>query len=340
MSNSPARDLGWLAAAGTPRAIGAALGVAGRDSVHLHLTKSDIWHKVTSGEHTARVSRLIEATKQRFPAVWEEIQGLAQGLDLPVDHVMAWNCRGDLLASAPDGCTTVQIPGATPTFAHNEDGLPFFHGTCFIADITPDESPGFISFCYPGSLPGHSFAVTDRGIAQAVNNLRLLDVEAGIPRMVLGRAVLAAHDLDESVSLLAGNPNSGGFHFTLAQAGRPELLSVEFGGGNCVVKEVSGPSLHTNHALRLPAAATGRQIITKSSHDRQARGDALVAAGEHSPLEILRDTAGPGLPIHRDAPDDPDRENTLATAVMRVRKNGVEWEIYDRSAQAPLYVSK
>lgn len=334
MSNKP-HDLGWLAASGSPRELGLALGRAGRAAVHRDLTGCDYWRQVTSPDFASAVARMSEATRARFPQIWAEIEGLAEGLELPVARVMAWNCRGDLLASAPDGCTTVLIPGETPVLAHNEDGLPFFRGDSFILDATPQDQLGFRSFCYPGSIPGHTFAFNDAGLVQTVNNLRLRGVSPDIPRMVLGRAVIASRTLQEAVAVLRSGANSGGFHFALSHIADRRILSVEYGAGIVSLREIDTPSVHANHALHHEPGCA-HQIITQSSGDRQARGDALLLE-KASPLAILRDTGGTGLPIRRDAPDDPDTENTLATAVLHVTKEGVDWSIYDRQTGDPAY---
>ena len=329
MSNETiARDLGWLRLSGGPGDLGVALGQVGRAAVARHLPAHPLWQMVNAPAHAARVARMAGATRARFPWIWAEIEGLAEGLGLPVGQVFAWNCRGDLLASVPDGCTTVMLPGAEPVLAHNEDGLPFFRGACFIAEAQPEGRPGFHAFCYPGSIPGHTFAFTAAGLVQTVNNLRLTGVEAGIPRMVLGRALLTADTLDAALDLLRDAP-SGGFHFALMQRGDPRILSVEFGGGGHSVAEIGAPAVHANHALHLPGGLKA-QIVTDSSRDRQARGEVLAAAGV-TPLAILRDAGGSGLPIRRDAKDDPDEENTLGTAVMRLSGQGLDWSIHDRA---------
>jgi hypothetical protein len=338
MSSEPG-TLGWVAAGGTPRDIGRALGRAGRAAVHRHLLGAPIWQRVTDPAHGARLARMTATVKARFPAIWAEIEGLAEGLGLPLAEVMAWNCRGDLLASVPDGCTTVMLPGETPVLAHNEDGLPFFRGAAFVADVTPAGAPGFRAFCYPGSIPGHTFAFTEAGLVQTVNNIRLTGIEAEVPRMVLGRAVIAARDIGAALDLLGAHPHSGGFHFALSHVADRRIVSVEFGGGEVSVAEVAVPSVHANHALHQPRGLA-QQIVTASSRDRQARGAALLAGGERDPLAILRDTGGPGLPIRRDAADDPDDENTLATALFRVTEDGIEWSIHDRRAGAPSYEGK
>lgn len=337
MSNE-AGSLGWVAAGGSPRAIGRTLGMAGRAVVHRHLLGAPIWRRVTDSAHGERLSRMTSTVRARFPAIWAEIEGMAEGLGLPLSQVMAWNCRGDLLASTPDGCTTVMLPGETPVIAHNEDGLPFFRGAAFIADVTPEAGAGFRAFCYPGSIPGHTFAFSATGLVQTVNNIRLTGVEAEVPRMVLGRAVLAARDIDAALAVLEAHPNSGGFHFALSHVADRRIVSVEFGGGEVSVTEITVPSVHTNHALHQPRGLE-HQIITASSRDRQARGTALLASGERDPLAILRDAAGPGLPIRRDAADDPDDENTLATALFRVQ-DGIEWSIHDRRDGPPAYDGK
>lgn len=327
-----AGDLGWVRAQGSPREIGRALGQTGRAAVQGQLVGSALWEAVTGAAHAPAVARMAQAVQSRFPKVWQEIEGLAEGLALPVAQVFAWNCRGDLLAHTPDGCTTVMLPGAVPVIAHNEDGLPGLRGLCFLAEVQPEAAPGFVAFCYPGSIPGHSFAVTKAGLVQAVNNIRLTGLRPDLPRMVLGRAVLGCEGLGDAIELLQYAP-SGGFHFALSHCRDRRLLSVEFGGGACSVVEVSAPAAHANHALHLPHAG---QSVTQSSADRQARADILVGAGL-GPLEVLRDAAGPGLPIRRDAVDDPDEENTHATAVMTVRPEGVEWAVYDAAVGGPAY---
>ena len=333
--------LGWLRISGDSRALGQALGRQGREAVHRHLLPSAIWARITDPGHAPHLARMAATTRTHFPAIWAEIEGLAEGLALPVDQVFAWNCRGDLLAAVPDGCTTLQLPGETPVIAHNEDGLPFFRGHCFIAEAAPAQGAGFISFCYPGSIPGHTFAVarTEAGgeMVQAVNNLRLTGIAPEIPRMVLGRAVIAMGSVTEAVALLRAAPPSGGFHFTLAEAGNPEVLSIEFGGGQASTRTVTAPALHANHALHHPGGLAA-QIVTASSHDRQARGEALLTQGMRDPLGVLHDDGGPGLPILRQSPDDPDDENTLATAVFHVGRDGVSWAIHDRPGGRTAYV--
>lgn len=327
--------IGWQRASGDPRTLGRALGRAGRRAVHERLLATPLWKRLNEPAHRPALARMAASTQRHFPRVWAELEGLAEGLGLPVEPVFAWNCRGDLLASVPDGCTTLVMPGAAPTIAHNEDGLPCLAGHCFMLEAEPDHGLGFTAFCYPGSLPGHTLAFNSAGLVQAVNNLRLTGLAPDIPRMVLGRAVLDRVDVESVLSLLCRHPGSGGFHFTLADAAGGPAVSVEFGGGEVSVQEILVPWVHANHALH-HARGMAHQIVTDSSRDRQRRGSKL-AVEACDPLTVLHDRGGSGLPILRQDPDDPDQENTLATAVMQTGADGVTWRLHDRPGAAPLY---
>ena len=327
-------SLNFLRVEGSPFEAGAALGRFGAAAVHQRLLATPAWAHLMQWRGSARLAAMADLVRQRFPRVRQELEGLAHGLALPFEDVLVWNCRGDLWAMSPDGCTTVQLPDPlAPRISHNEDGDPIFAGHCAIAQCDVQGSPGFSSFVYPGSLPGHTIAVTDAGLAVTVNNLRLQHVEAGVPRMVLGRALLDVSSLEQAVALLEESPKAGGFHLTLAQRGRPEILSVEFVAGACSVQRIEVPSLHSNHAIH-PGMRDLPQIITGSSGHRQRRGDALLADArrahrEVQPLAVLGDRADAKFPIHRDDPADGDEENTLATADIRIGQSRIDWQVYE-----------
>jgi hypothetical protein len=187
-----------------------------------------------------------------------------------------------------------------------------------------------VSFYYPGSLPGHTFAVNRAGLVQAINNLRIKQPAVGVPRMVLTRAVLDAASLDAAVHVLNNVQRASGFHHTLGCVGDERLLSVEATVRRCSVLEVSEVSGHANHLIHAGCNAEA-QIVTGSSGDRQARLDQLLPAlgdiSGPSLLRVLSDRAPTGLPIYRDDPADPDEENTLATALFTLTDGGVDFEV-------------
>jgi len=327
--------LNYLEAKGSPFETGQALGRFGAAAMQDYARTSPAWATVMRHRGTPAAEAMAALVRARFPRIWSELQGLAAGLELPFEDVFLWNCRGDLWAMAPDGCTTVQQAGVQRRITHNEDGDPAFAGRCAIAACAVEGGASFASFVYPGSLPGHTFAVTERGLAMTVNNLRCLNVRPGVPRMVLTRALLEAGSLQEVRELLASGERAGGFHLTVAHRASPELLGVEFSSEALSVVEIAGRRLHANHALH-PALGDLPQIVTGSSRHRQQQVDALLAVGD-DPLHLLADSGDASFPILRADPADSDGENTMATADIRIGPARVEWQVYEHPLQPPRF---
>lgn len=327
--------LNYLEAGGSPFEMGRALGRFGAAAMQDYARLSPAWATVMLHRGTPAAEAMAALVRTRFLRIHDELQGLAAGLELPFEDVFLWNSRGDLWAMAPDGCTTVQEAGALRRITHNEDGDPAFAGHCAIAECAVEGGASFASFVYPGSLPGHTFAVTERGLAMTVNNLRCLNVQPGVPRMVITRALLEMGSLQEVRALIGANRRAGGFHLTVAHRAAPELLSVEFSSEACSVVEIEGRRLHANHALHF-ALGNLPQIVTGSSRHRQLRGDALLADGD-DPLHLLADGSDASFPILRADPADSDGENTMATADIRIGSSRIEWEVYEHPAQPPRF---
>lgn len=328
--------LAFIEASGTPFEVGRQLGQHARALVAQYLVRTHAWASVMAFRDHPRIGAAKTLTEARFPSIWQELQGLAAGLGLAFDDVFAWNCRGDVWAMAPDGCTTVLLPaspaaGRGPVLAHNEDGHAGLRKGCALALLRPAGGKAFTAFVYPASVPGHTFAVNEAGLVQTVNNIRAQNAGDGLPRMVLARAVLDCDGIDQARDLVSGAPRAGAFHLSLAQAGDPRLVSVEFTHEACSVVEADRPLCHANHLVHA-ATAGEAQIVTGSSRARQERGEELLARAHDDlvPLTLLRDRDNAALPIYREQPDDPDDENTLATAVFEIAPDRVAWRVYDR----------
>lgn len=322
-----------IAISGSAFAIGQQLGEFGRDAWHRELTQTRLWQTVVAMQGSEQLQAMRAAVIAQYPLIWQELQGMAQGLQASIEEVFAWNCRGDLVRSTSDGCTTVA--GCTPTgevlIAHNEDGFPQLRDDCALVCVTADEGLSFTSFAYPGSIPGHTFAVNEKGIVNTVNNIRAQHRPLGIPRQVLARAALNASTLDEAVLQLTTPARAGAFHHTLGQVGDNRLFSVEATGSGCSVVQLTATTGHANHLIH-PVMADVQQVITASSASRQARLKVWQASQPQLDADaargILSDQHDAELPIYRLSPQDPDDENTLATAVFILGAQRVDWQIF------------
>ena len=322
-----------IAIRGSAYAVGQQLGAFGREAWQTKIRQTALWQTVTALKTAEQTQRMRAAVQAQFPLIWQELEGMAEGLQAPVDEVFAWNCRGDLVRSTSDGCTTLagRSPEGALIIAHNEDGFPQLREECAIVSVTPEVGLAFTSFAYPGSLCGHTFAVNEKGIVNTVNNIRAVHRPDGMPRQIVARASLNAATLEEAVTLLSATPRAGAFHHTLGQMGDSRLFSVEATGSGSSVLELSTNGGHANHLIH-PQLAAIEQIVTGSSASRQRRLDAWLAT--NPPLDgvtakaMLSDQQDPLLPIYRLSPDDPDEENTLATAIFTLSATRVVWQIF------------
>ncbi len=318
--------------------VGQRLGEFGRDAWHQKLVHIPLWQTVIGMKDSAQTRAMRVLVEQQFPLIWQELAGMAAGLQAPVDEVFAWNCRGDLVRSTSDGCTTVagENTAGEHVIAHNEDGFPQLRDDCAWVSISPTEGMAFSSFAYPGSLCGHTFAVNARGIVNTVNNIRALHRPVGMPRQILARAALNAGTLDEAMAVLTTMPRSGAFHHTLGQCGDSRLFSIEATGSGCSVRLLDDAFGHANHLIH-ESLGDVQQVITDSSASRQAR--LINELNTPSPLDtagalaILSDQQDVTLPIYRLSPQDPDEENTLATALFVLHTRQVEWHIFTLDRQ-------
>lgn len=330
-------SLKYFEISGAPYDLGHQLGTFGADAVHKHLIHTQAWAQLMLWRKHSTVTQMQKLVRDHFPSIWQELCGLADGLALPIEDVFIWNARGDLWAHAPDGCSSVLQITPYPRVTHNEDGDPGFYGHCGIVQARPEHGVEFISFVYPGSIPGHTFAINEHQLSITVNNIRALYAQPGIPRMVLCRAVLDCPDHGALIDLLTSHPRGGAFNLNVTD--RHLLVhSIEFNDADVSVRRVQSPYFHANHAIH-PALRDYPQRITGSSGYRQIQGRSLV---EHpnfngDPLTVLGDAQHQRFPIFRRQADDTDNENTLATADFHYHNQAVHWAVYDDPNQAPLF---
>lgn len=359
---------------GSPYHIGLALGKFGAVPVHDALTSSSQWAAIMQWRGSEQALAMQQLVQQHHPYIWDELNGLARGLELPPEDVFLWNCRGDLLpfdvdgdiphasptkdddsqgpntrnqyiaqSIDPDWCganestTILSLTDQGPRVTHNQGGIAGLADHCGVAEVIVDQGPAFASFICPGSLPGHTFAVTEQGLAITVNAVCSKNPALGIPSRVVARALLNAHDLSSVVQLLNNAPRSGVMHLSVAQRGGSVLLSIECNATDVSIQPVKAPQLHTNH-LTHDAMQAHAQVVTASSRQRLDNGSALLDNPDDAPLRILADQTNRTHPICREINADEDTaERTVASVDMRVGTDAVDWDIYEHPNEPPRF---
>lgn len=327
--------------------VGYQLGEWGKVAFERVIVHTSLWKTITLLSHSKQVMVMQKMVQENYPNYWQELKGMAKGLACNFDELFAWNCRGDLVSSTSDGCTTVmsRLQDGTIIVAHNEDGYPSLRNLCAVAEISFNSDKGFISFVYPASLCGHTFAINHYGIVITVNNIRAVNRPCGIPRQILARASLDATTTDEAISILTKSVRSGAFHHTLANVRENRLVSVETVAEGYSIQDIDTHFFHSNHLIH-PELSNIKQIITDSS---KSRNDQLFSWIEKQKKEeinpeniisILNSQQDPFLPIYRSSPSDPDDENTLATALFTLNNKEINWQVFTEDRENPILYDK
>lgn len=330
---------------GSPYHIGLNLGKAGAAAMHDVIRPSSVWEDLMQWMGSDQLRALQEQVQQHHPYIWDELQGLARGLDLPPDEVFLWNSQGALAARPdPDAppatshdtqgdatrpigytaveSTTILIPGPQgPRMVHHMAGDPDIADHCGVAEFNVDQGPAFAAFVSPGLLPGHAVAVTSSGLCMAVNTVRPQDPGVGIPPAVLTRALLNLSDLSSAIQFLNDSTRCGGLHLSLAQRGGSALLGIEATAGQVSVQHAKTQTVHTNHLIH-DAMQDVAQTVLPSSRLRLEHGNrALAQADGIDPLRVmaqLGNDANSALP-----------SRTLVTADLHIQTESVEWDVYE-----------
>ena len=310
------------------------IGECSRRIMHEYVLNSPPWQALKVWIGSERLKEMERASRSTFPQYVDELAGIADGCDLPFSHIFLWNCRGDLIPFASEGCTTVYMTSPEGILlGHNEDGDPVFRNYCFISKRPPEgNNLGFTSFTYPASINGHAFAVNSVGLAQLINNIRSLEYGDGVPRQLFSRAILDCRNLDDALSVLKGHRRAGSFHHMLAQMGQKDVLSIEYTPNKVSILQLRSAYGHANHFIH-PQFRNSKQQITASSAARQSCIDELcrklpVQRSLDDIRRILHNTDNADLPIYRMDPNDPDSENTFATVAFLITSNSIRSRLY------------
>ncbi|MEJ2634430.1 MAG: C45 family autoproteolytic acyltransferase/hydrolase [Calditrichia bacterium] len=248
---------GLLELKGNYRKIGYQIGRYFRKNIETIIQRRKSWHNnllsiLDTPEGKARSEVLKDAARRHFPHLLEEIEGMADGAGMHFKAIWAMTVKSELgaLENETPGCSTIfSNSGEKKWLFHNEDGDVTYLDIMFMVKVYPPSGVNFISLVYPGILTGNGPSLNSRGIVQTTNYIGGLRSEPGIPRYVLGRAILEAADLEEAEQIATLTPRAYPYHHNLASFEEGRYLSVETVPGLAQSISPAGIYVHTNHLL-------------------------------------------------------------------------------------------
>jgi isopenicillin-N N-acyltransferase like protein len=270
-------------AAGSPKRVGEQYGeaLAGAVTAALGYYEALAAAKgIDLQDLSAGAARFIDAARLTLPRVVDELEGLAAGAGIPLDAAVFLNCleevwpdEGDRLTEA---CTTIV---AGPFLLHAEQ---WYGGHEQIGVITarPEGVPPFVSPTCAGFMP--AVGMNASGFAQGIDSLTASDDAVGIPRVMISRLTLGAHDLEGAISAACTPGRAGGYAHVLASV--DHNVVVETSASTAAI--LDGVAAHTNHYLsRTPMA----RPPSAGSAARLARAQQLLVERPPATLEDCTD---------------------------------------------------
>ena len=279
---------------------------------------------------------------RRYPAHIEELQGVAEGAQVPFADLFAFSCEEELidLWGDWDRCTSASVLSRNGLFLlHNEDYVRRYRGNLVVIAAKPNKAPAFVSLSYPATLAGSSAGLNSAGIAMSGNSLHYRPRRRGIPKNFILRDVLAARSYDDAVRRARAADRSIGHNVDIVSAREKRAGYVE-----CSLKETAVVEMgesdylaHTNHVLS-PRVDTHGESPSWNSRLRYAGVEFLLSRSRDRAtdkrLQAVLSSEKHFLLRRGKRPDDPE---TLASVVIDTRRS-LMW-VANRSVTDDPYVA-
>lgn len=320
---------------GSRAEIGEAHGRAHGERITQSLAVYDRLFQDFVGLDWARARRVAERflpmIERGFPAILEEMEGIARGAGLELADILTLNCRSEIsLTQASGGCSAFALKrDATQWLAQNWDWRSDQLHNVVALEISGDDAPTLFSIGEAGMVA--KIGMNEHGLGVCLNAIRSRTCGEGLPIHVALRKILECRDLDDAVAVARRDRVCSPAHFLVAQGdGRALGLEVHPGEPGVLYPE-NGMVTHTNHLYAGGGAEGVEDFPRVDSRPRLARLDALLddmqketppaqgAIGEGELFALLADHEGAPLSICRHFnPDQPaeERMETLFAVVM------------------------
>ncbi|WP_043531479.1 C45 family autoproteolytic acyltransferase/hydolase [Litchfieldella xinjiangensis] len=274
-------------------------------------------------QHEAR--RFLPAIERGFPAILDEIEGIAQGAGIAFDDVLALNCRSEIsLTRASGGCSAFTLHRQGQQWlAQNWDWRPDQQANVVVLDIEADDKARLASVGEAGMVG--KIGLNAHGIGVGLNAIRSQTCGDGLPIHVALRKMLECTDFESARRVAHDDRVASPAHILLASAGGKAVGLEVHPGPPGELTPRRGLVTHTNHLYSEGATETVRDYPKPDSAVRLRRLDALLSEPtEPTPealFDLLSDHHNTPMSIcrHHDAQlPEAERMETLFGVVMNL----------------------
>jgi len=316
--------------------IGYAIGTTFKEQITgMFEDRSGYMNKMKSyiHDHPDLYDGMMAASKEYYPHLIKEMEGIANGSGIALRDIFIMNIKAEIGAAMTlenndtPGCSTIYSIGPDEMFyVHNEDGNESNNGKMFMVKATPPSGVSFYVMTYPGILMGNGPAMNNQGITQSTNYIASLEYKIGIPRYVVGRAVLESKSLDEAISIATNPKRAFAYHHNLGSFNEQRIISLEVTPSDYMINEPTGIYCHTNHLIleNTSECTQDSSYINSSSLSRYVVLEREIANIDQQ--SIAHDDALAMLSSHEQKPYSPCRHpqgnvngRTLGTGLFDIK---------------------
>ncbi len=187
-----------------------------------------------------------------YPQYLEELEGIADGAQVPFEEVFLSMCEELWEASAWRGCTDMAARGPATSdgstlMAHTNDLLPHQEERLVILKVKAADEPEFLGVS-PGGI-AISAGYNAAGISLTGNQLDSNDVRPGVPRLLVVRAILGSRTLSEAMTHCLLPQRASSYNNVIADKSG-EVYSMEGSATDCEAIYISDDVMaHANHYI-------------------------------------------------------------------------------------------
>lgn len=334
--------------------IGRTFGKLIQEYVKAYGPLNETYAKLYATEEGRKIyEETLQCVKEQFPQYVREIQGTADGANVPF-HKLFLMHLDDILPNVidqttgnalPVGCSTIVCnqPGQQ-ILGHNEDALAETLNYWYLvsAHVVEDgyKEEKFTSLSYAGFLPGYTMGYNHHGLVFTINTLSAATLRSGkTPRYFITRSLLGAENYAEAQQILRneGYGAAEGFSVNmtfLEQEGDRTFYNAEIGPVESDSTQsqlnilTAGPDenfFHCNKYLRLKIPEVEGLIIDSSISRAAAICKHPQPKCLQDVLEILSDQTDNKFRVYQEINPN-DVIKTIATGIFDCIEK--TWSIY------------
>ena len=202
------------------------------------------------------VSTYTGPTRDYAPDLFEELEGIAEAADVPLEDLLALNAFLELHDYYSDaflvsGCTSFMVPGSTSgegaLIAQNYDLSSIYAAAAILVKVKNDHAPDALFYTSAGMLG--CAGVNDAGIGVVINNLVPSDASGGVLYPFIIRRILESVRIGDAIDAVVAKPRASGMNYVICDE-NGEIYDLETTAEEYeVICPFDGPMAHSNHYL-------------------------------------------------------------------------------------------